>query len=357
MSLIRSIYDIVNLAFDYPNSHWEKYGRVTVKQSGDLLLFSYKAEAQYGDEWNFFELVSRGLIINRRTRVVEARPFDKFFNYGERGRFPGGKVKRVYEKMDGSLGILYRDNGQFKIATRGSFDSEQAIWATEYLNANYKLNRLPTEWTLLFEIIYPDNRVVVDYGDKEQLVLLAIRDRFTDNYEDWATVQAVATKWGFGCPMSFWADVDDIAARCQDMGLSGEGFVAEFTDGSRFKFKSPKYLELHKVLSGLSFKRVLEAIQNGTINELKAIIPDEFIGDVERWQSQITDELDHMLSRIIEAYTMAPDKYNRKNFALWVQAEHKRLAPYLFAMLDDKDLLPIIFAKHNWDMVENGPVI
>ena len=51
---------------------------------------------------------------------IVARAFDKFFNYGERGIniSPSGKIKNVYEKIDGNLGVLYRDNGKYKISTR-----------------------------------------------------------------------------------------------------------------------------------------------------------------------------------------------------------------------------------------------
>ncbi|HRF99146.1 MAG TPA: hypothetical protein PLZ51_28235, partial [Aggregatilineales bacterium] len=74
-------------------------------------------------------------------------------------------------KMDGSLGILYRWQGAYYIATRGNFDSDQAIWATIFLRTHYDLHNLADEYTLLFEIIYPDNRIVVNYGQRQDLVL------------------------------------------------------------------------------------------------------------------------------------------------------------------------------------------
>src|SRR5690606_552618 len=123
----------------------------------DLLVFSYNVMAQYGENWNFFERVSRGLIINWKTYEIVARPFDKFFNWGEGERTSTAPLVSLTEKLDGSLGILYRLNGQYKIATRGSLESEQATWATAFINSHYSLENLPHEITLLFEIIYPEN--------------------------------------------------------------------------------------------------------------------------------------------------------------------------------------------------------
>lgn len=68
---------------------WQRYGNVTVRRKDDLLIFNYNTMAQYEGRWNFFERVSRGLIINHQTGEIVARAFDKFFNWGEGGRTSG----------------------------------------------------------------------------------------------------------------------------------------------------------------------------------------------------------------------------------------------------------------------------
>jgi RNA ligase len=153
---ITSISDIQSLVISGFNN-WKQYGEVTVTESADLLIFNYNPKAQYEGRWNFFERVSRGLIIQRHTGEIVARAFDKFFNWFENGRRSSGHIVSITEKTDGSLGILYRINGDYHIATRGSFHSEQAQWATKYLRDNFNLSDLPKEITLLFEIVYPEN--------------------------------------------------------------------------------------------------------------------------------------------------------------------------------------------------------
>jgi RNA ligase len=122
-----------------------------------------------------------------------ARPFPKFFNYGEQ---PDEDTRRLgqpftlSEKVDGSLGIHYRWNGTDGIATRGSFHSPQAQWATAAL-ADSPPVRFDYGRTHLFEIVYPENRIVVDYGDRAELVYLATLD--------WRTGETVG---GWAWPLS-----------------------------------------------------------------------------------------------------------------------------------------------------------
>src|SRR5687768_659507 len=232
-------------------SDWESLGHVTVRAFGDLLVFNYNAMAQYSGEWNEFEIISRGLIIHAKTGEIVARSFDKFFNWGERGIFTTAPIVRITEKMDGSLGILYRKDGEYRIATRGSLESEQALWATDFLHhlieiGEVDLSDLSNEYTLLFEIIYPENRVVVDYGDKEELCLLAVRNRFTGDYLPFPKMLRLSAYHGFMRARDhYFKSIDELIAKLDTLDGNEEGYVAEFADGQRFKFKSKRYLKLH----------------------------------------------------------------------------------------------------------------
>lgn len=140
--------------------------------SGELFILNYTKTCQFERFWTPETMACRGLIIDKENRIV-ARPFPKFFNYEELdGKVPAEPFE-IYEKLDGSLGILYHFDGKPAIASRGSFDSEQAKWATEIFQkyANYKY--FQRDYTYLFEIVAIWNRIVVKY-DWEGLVLLAI---------------------------------------------------------------------------------------------------------------------------------------------------------------------------------------
>ncbi|QOR67967.1 hypothetical protein IM538_07490 [Cytobacillus suaedae] len=49
----------------------------------DIIILNYTENATYEKRWNELTLNCRGLIVNERTGEILARPFPKFFNYGE----------------------------------------------------------------------------------------------------------------------------------------------------------------------------------------------------------------------------------------------------------------------------------
>ncbi len=100
----------------------------------------------------------------------------KFFNLQEHKEALPSEPFEVYEKLDRSLGILYWYQGQPFIATRGNFALDQSVRANQILTTTYSsaIPLLDKSLTYVFEIIYSANRIVVDYGDYEALVLLAV---------------------------------------------------------------------------------------------------------------------------------------------------------------------------------------
>lgn len=326
---------------------WKQYGEVKAVYQGNLLLLNYTSKAIYSDHWNWLERISRGLILDRRTGEVVARPFDRFFNWLEGGRCSAGHIVTVTEKVDGSLGILYRHDDGYKIATRGSFDSEQARWATEHLHEpRYSLSGLPEEYTLLFEIVYPDNRVIVDYGDTEALFLLGARNRFNGEYLPfYPDVYELAYCIGFPIPRVFaFNSVEDIIAATDTLSASQEGWVVEFSDGQRFKFKGDRYRELHRLVWGMSFKAVLRAVADGTYEDLVVGVPMEFTIIISEWKRQIDEKARKLCRRVESAYAAAP-KGTRKEFALWAKEHHPDLMPYLFLVLDGRPIEPLVYKR------------
>jgi len=343
MDEIGSIEDIQRLALR-GNRDWKQYGDVGVKVQGDLLIFNYTVQAQFKAAWNFFERVSRGLILNFRTGEVAARPFDKFYNWLEGGRRANGHIVVVTEKVDGSLGILYRTAGEYRIAMRGSFTSAQALWATQFLGNHFDLTGLSDVLTLLFEIVYPDNRVILDYQGREDLVLLAARNRHTGDYLPFfPDVQEIAARYGFSLPRVLaFNNLAQIFERTGALGVEEEGYVVEFSDGSRFKFKGDRYLELQKLVTGLTYKNVLRAMSNNALDTVLHTIPDEFLVETRGWIASIQTALAETKGAVESTFAQAP-KASRKDFALWIHANAQDLSSYLFAMLDERAIEPLIY--------------
>ncbi len=331
-----------------PDQDFSKLGKITAGrhyEDPDLLLLRYTHEAQFtpAPDWNQRELLCRGLIVNAKTGEIVARPFDKFWNYGQSGLYPQGHITQAREKMDGSLGILYRHNGEHHIATRGSFTSDQALWATYYLNENYDLSYLDDSLTLLFEIIYPENRIVLDYGKREDLVLLATRNRFSGKYVDYARFSSFAVQYGFNIPLPYvFNSSSDIVYAAQNL-IDKEGWVVEYSDGSRWKFKGDQYVELHRWLARFSYKVVLEAMRDGKLDDLQSVCPPEYKKELEIYEAAIRIVFVHIRTAISSRYLSLPLETSRKEIALIIQAEHKAYAKFLFSLLDKKDIDVLIY--------------
>lgn len=307
---------------------WTQHGEVTVKSSpcGWLVIFTYKTKATYDNRWNWFERVSRGLIMNARTGEVVARPFDKFWNYHEREGFDDKTVIDVRDKMDGSLGILYRLNGEYRVATKGSFDSEQALWATQWLrDMNVPLDGLSSDLTLLFEIIYPGNRIVVDYGRMESLVLLAVRDRRTGAEKSPEDVDRLARVLGLNRPQcSGLVPLGVLTKASENLSVSREGWVVMFHDGSRCKIKGSEYLAMHRAINHLTPKRIAEAALDGKVGEIKQLLPEEMWVTVDFWANWTMDHLNSIHREVGKAARTGP-RGSRKEFAIWAKDRHPRV--------------------------------
>ncbi len=239
-------------------------GLVSVRAAGGLRILNYTARATYSRRWNPATLICRGLIVDTAERVV-ARPFPKFFNPGEPDAppIPQDAPMVVTEKLDGSLGIAYHDpEGAIRIATRGSLDSEQALEASKIWRDKYGQVGFGKEITPLFEIIYPSNRIVVDYGARRDLVLLAVIEISTGADLPLACLDwpgPVAEQHEFG---SFSELADSVSP---GGGLGREGYVVRFDTGEgvphvRFKFKFPEYVVAHRIVTGLTSLRVWEVV-------------------------------------------------------------------------------------------------
>lgn len=313
------------------------YIKKTKHPDYDLFIYNYTPKTQYESMWNAVTMQSRGLILDERANII-ARPFTKFFNYGERAdQVIPAEPFEVYDKMDGSLGILYWYADQPFIATRGSFAGEQAQRATQMLNAKYAdaIKELDRAKTYLFEIIYPANRIVIDYGSEEQLVLLAIIDTQTGEEEPVAEIGFPIVKKYDGLH-----DIDFI----KNMQIEDkEGFIIRFNSSFRIKVKFAEYVRLHKIITQVSSKTIWEYLKEGrALDELLDKVPDEFYAWVKATVLKFKEEYESIESEAKAEFKVLED---RKTTALYYQTcKHPSI---LFRLFEDKPYNEII-----WKMIK-----
>lgn len=325
----------------------------------NLVILNYTEKAQYEKVWTPTTLQCRGLIVDYPSGRIVARPFDKFFNVGEYALEGGGygraimepdALVRAVDKLDGSLGILYTaPDGLPAIATRGSFASEQAIHATALLRERYGYFEGKSGQTPLFEIVYPENRIVLDYGDQDDLVLLGARNIETGRIwgpevlqsgrreEVWVGPRAEVL------PPTTFAEALAFGDR-----TNREGLVVTFeSTGLMVKIKQEDYVRLHKLVTGLNERAVWEHLSthHGEIGDLLEAIPDEF----HDWVDKVADDLwtrhEEIQGRAHAAYhgimeslwEPGIDEVDRKIFAEAAK-RHADLTPLLFQLLDGRDI-------------------
>jgi RNA ligase len=318
----------------------QRYVNVQKHPGADLFIYNYSQSTQFDGMWNEVTLMCRGLIRDGKGNIV-ARPFPKFFNLSQVPDLPAENFVAT-EKMDGSLGILYQVDGVPYVATRGSFTSEQAIKATQILRREYGYVTFNTEYTYLFEIIFPANRIVVDYGDMEDLVLLAIIETKTGKELSYEQVYEFATENTIPVVKRYDGLADLEAIKKLEQRPNAEGLVLTWPDGTRAKSKFEEYVRLHRLVTGVNAKTIWELLKNGdSYEELLDRVPDEFYEWVKATVRELQEKYDETEKKAQEAFeqitstTPYGKNVNRKYFA-----EHAKLRPHpqlLFAMLDGKD--------------------
>lgn len=394
-------------------------GNVAVKQHDELplKLLTYTRQAQYSQAWDDVTIRTRGLVVESRpgTEVsamdqVVAQPFFKFFNYGEHlaGKpyakaIPDGTFE-VYNKVDGSLAIIFNYQNRWYVATRGSFTSEQARWAQNRLDTrSHATERLDESLTYLAEIIYPENRIVVDYEGKTDLVLLGAQYRSTlmGGYIDltqvswaWGGLGSVVHRYP---PMTLRELLEHAenntaidhfgSGEVKVKGTELEGFVLVWKDGTRVKIKYAEYVHLHALMTGLRTVDVWRAVgaelfvhrgmditakQAGQVlgcsaeeaavlisgqafsNMLEAI-PDEVEDTVKElaWQYSDTARQFHEVLERLWFSATEEIKADRAKYADWAKSVSHGLSnsvrSALFLMLDgDEDKL----VRHIWKSIK-----
>lgn len=253
------------------------YVRAQRHPTQPLTIYNYTPKTQFEKAWNDITKQCRGLIVHDDGTVV-ARPFPKFFNWGEVGTYRCrlDDMVTVTDKADGSLGVLYRDpRGMWSIATRGSFTSPQALEATLMLEELYPGWEPPAHLgliTVLFEIIYPENRIVLDYAGKRELRLIdAIW--IDKGWPIGSNPEVVASALNWAGPVVPWLGTDTLERALADLNTqrpNAEGVVIRFLNtDDRYKIKQADYVALHRVMTGTSARTVWTYM---AVNACKSLI-------------------------------------------------------------------------------------
>ena len=211
-------------------------------------------------------------------------------------------------KFDGSLGIAFQWNNEVKVTTRRRMDSEQAIWAKQWIQDHCNASVFQTGFTYLFEIVYKVNTVIVEYPF-QGLVLLAVTDgngrelpydevmrfgraagffmvtpRITGSYSE-------ITWYCGGIPPS--RESTQLTRSSLSSGelptcsRRQEGWIVKFNDGRRQKIIHKWWKDVSKVTHLIHPQIVLLLVRLNQVENVFRNVPNHFRREIQRMMTAI----------------------------------------------------------------------
>lgn len=321
-----------------------------------LTLYCYSRSATYEDRWNNVTEQCRGLIVDATGEVV-ARPFRKFHNLNTTfapetwlSNLPLKEQPVVLEKLDGSLGIIWRYGSFSGVASKGSFQSEHAYWASDWYEDNCKNPQWPAGYTPVVEMICQKvQRHVVHYDIPDQLILLALVNNDTGEELSYNEVYFYAGLNGMKTADIFAKSVGDVLLEDRE---NKEGYVLSYPRKGlpplKIKVKHETFLKLQKIVHNATPKSILEALIDGDRELIQTWIdganPDlsEFVSG---WTARLIEaygRILHNAGKLVQNANLR--NYERKDAVAFFQLEENRIyAPVCFSILDGKETKSIVW--------------
>ena len=236
----------------------------------DLYIFGYYSNVYpfQANVWDNINIHCRGLILDGAGNVIE-KPFPKFWTYRQYlsshtlllsedriVKKPKGNF-RILEKIDGTMVTLYWIGEYPYFATQRSFTNIKAIEATKLLYAKYShlFNKFDKRFTYIFEAVYPETKVLIDYGNIRDLYLIGMINKESGELMELPDIGFPKCR-DYTSEYGHFKNFDDIV----DLNLQNqEGFVAYFDNGLMMKIKFPWYQDAHRILDYYLHQDILSA--------------------------------------------------------------------------------------------------
>lgn len=302
----------------------EKPYYLAIKEKDNYALFKYN---QIDSDMSLpLVQICRGIIVDLETMTVACRRFDKFFNWAEEyAATLSGKI-RAEEKVDGSIMGLWYGRDGWKISTNGMIEASDAdvfiptddgrtykdLFEVAWAKAGLNYDLLNKDYTYIFELVSPLNRIVVPYKETE-LYFLGMRNNLTG--EEVSPIDTDFSKY-FKTPRIYPINsIEEAVEVAKTLSKEEEGFVLVDENFNRVKVKGAEYLAMHLLRNNdLSLKSFLATVINNAQDDLLGYFPEyePYIRDIE-------NRLKEYKAGVQEGIDAAPWDADRKTFALAVK--------------------------------------
>ena len=271
-------------------------------------LFNYMF-AGYSDfaEHDAYELRGLCYVFDENGQYKKFQALNKFFNINENQStmyavVKDKKIVNVGEKCDGSMiTFIELPNGKIVPKTKMSFSNEQCDLAKEIYNDKLEIREfvqwcIANEYTSIFELVSPHNKIVLDYSETE-LILLQVRDK-QGRYVPLSVLSNVIgliniTKQLPPVPLEELIEKQETEEDC-------EGWVVEFEDGQMIKMKTKWYFENHKLLTDDLTREdfIIEKTLEETIDDVLSQVKSE--DPRRKWVESVSQSVNHYVDSMVD---------------------------------------------------------
>ena len=304
-----------------PEGITQRY-RVYHNERNGIHMFTYLKSMIAVSDWAPEEMVCRGLMLNDDGGIV-AMPFEKFFNLGEVdfGLWEYGPIE-VSQKIDGSLGIVYKDADGWSVATKGGFDNDHALWATERLRNCPDLD-FYNGITLLLEIVWEGNRNVARHEDG----LYLLGARWWSTGEITLPCEAIKSGWCDDFKHIRRTTISDPENLSYMMGKleeeREEGLVCRTKLGHTVKVKTDWYVQAHRALwsvGSITPRNIAKHILDDVADDVLSIMPPHMKEEYSNMLAHVMYVAEALADAIVET-TELWQYDSRKEYAMLVKSE------------------------------------
>jgi RNA ligase len=269
----------------------------------------------------------RGLIFDDNG-VLISRPYNKFFNAGEKEETQLNKINLyephvILEKLDGSMIRPIPTKEGFLLATKAGVTdiSEQAeAFISDKSHYSTFINKCIQKGTTpIFEWCSRKNRIVIDYPE-DQLILTGIRYLNTGEYVPYDIMKRYTESWNIPIVKAIAGDDKDITKivehirKWEDL----EGVVIRFDSGHMIKIKADDYVLRHRSKDSISQeKNVLQTILEDSVDDLVPLLTPEDAQRLRSFERAFWVSLEDVACDLAELFVTGNTKYpNKKDFAV-----------------------------------------
>ena len=241
---------------------------INKNEFGDIVSLNFKRSVFYSRKWNELSIKARGLFVNKNSKNIVARSYDKFFNLNEfeshtmvnlihTVKFP---VKE-FKKENGYLGIVGYDVEHSKVlyCSKSSLNSEHAKWLRKLLEpAEVFLNGFLAggEYSLVFEVCLPEEDPhIIEYSEPRLYLLDIVENQI--KFKSLPDIESFITKLRERGVNVYAKELISVAENAEDLirnvhntkSVQYEGGVYVDSNNFMFKVKSDYYTKWKQLRS------------------------------------------------------------------------------------------------------------